>query len=127
MADPNALLTGMRITYRTQNDDKDGDTRVEAWINMSGEREAAYVDVGGMHFDNNSTHIFDGQAKSNPMRRADIPGSWLQIRIDPNGNDRWVFECDLMLRFNDGTIHEQSFQRTTLDQNSRQANLMLVA
>ena len=130
MADQNALLTGMKITFRTQNDNRDHDTRVEVWINKAGEHEAAYLDVPQFEFENNSTHIFDVPTKGQQMKRSEIPGSWVQIRIHPSGgrgHDRWVFETDVMLRFADGTIHEQSFQRTTLDQNSNQANFSLVA
>jgi hypothetical protein len=34
-----ATLTGVDATFYTQDDDKDSDTFLECWINMSGERE----------------------------------------------------------------------------------------
>src|SRR5690242_2929879 len=78
---PNALLQSMEITINTLNNDKDADTRLEVWINKSGEREAAYRDIQGQRFDDGSIHIFQVSPKTNPMTRGEIPGSWVQLRI----------------------------------------------
>jgi hypothetical protein len=117
-----AVLTGVRVVYRTRDDNKDHDTRLESWINMSGGREAAYASRYG-EYDDWSEHVVDLTPKTNVMRKADIRGSWLQIRVTPNGNDTWRFRCEVTLYFSDGSFHSKSFpEPTTLDQGSRQAN-----
>ena len=120
-----AALTGVQVIFYTRDDDKDGDTWLECWINMAGEREAAYNQTYG-HFDDWSTHVLYLTPKSNVMRKSDIPGSWLQTRIRPNGNDTWRFTCDCTLYFSDGSIHQKRFgDPTTLDQGARQSNKYL--
>ena len=125
MANPNALFQSMQTTFNTLNNDKDDDTRLEVWINKAGEREAAYLDIQGQKFDDNSIHIFDVPRKNNPMTRAEIPGSWVQLRIAPNGNDTWNFQFRVMLRFDDGSVYERQYGPSTLDQDARQGNYPL--
>lgn len=120
-----AVLTSVRVTFYTRDDDKDSDTWLECWINMAGEREAAYNSTYG-YFNDWSTHVLYLTPKSNIMRKSNIQGSWLQIRIRPNGNDTWRFTCDCTLYFSDGSIHEKRFgDPTSLDQGARQANKYL--
>jgi hypothetical protein len=125
MANPNALFQSMQITFNTLNNDKDDDTRLEVWINKVGEQEAAYLDIQGRKFDDNSINIFDVPRKNHPMVRAEIPGSWVQLRIAPNGNDTWNFQFRVMLRFDDGSVYEKQFGPSTLDQDARQGNYAL--
>jgi len=125
MENPNALFQSMQTTINTLNNDKDDDTRLEIWINKAGEHEAAYLDIQGQKFDDNSIHIFDVPQRNNPMRRSEIPGSWVQFRIAPNGNDTWNFQFRVMLRFDDGTVYEKQFGPNTLDQDARQGNYAL--
>jgi hypothetical protein len=120
-----AVLTSVQVIYYTRNDNKDSDTRLECWINMAGEREAAYNQTYGQ-FDDWSTHVLYLSPKSNLMRKSDISGSWLQTRIAPNGNDTWRFTCDCTLHFSDGSIHHKRFlDPTTLDQGATQSNKYL--
>lgn len=117
-----AALTSVQVIFYTRDDDKDADTRLECWINMAGEREAAYNQTYG-HFDDWSTQVLYLSPKSNVMRKSEISGSWLQTRIAPNGNDTWRFTCDCTLHFSDGSIHQKRFgDPTTLDQGARQSN-----
>jgi len=120
-----ATFQSMQTTFNTLNNDKDEDTRLEVWINKAGEREAAYLDIQNHKFDDGSINIFDVPKKNNPMTRAEIPGSWVQLRIAPNGNDTWNFQFRVMLRFDDGTIYEKAFGPSTLDQDARQGNYPL--
>lgn len=121
----NAVLTSVQVIFYTRNENKDHDTRLECWINLSGEREAAYGQRYG-EFSDWSTHVLYLTPKTNIMRKSDIPGSWLQIRIAPNGNDTWRFSCECTLYFSDGTVYRKGFpESTTLDQDSRQANKYL--
>lgn len=125
MANPNALFQSMQTTFTTLNNDKDADTRLEVWINKAGEQEAAYLDIQNQKFDDGSTKIFDVPKKNNPMKRAEIPGSWVQLRIAPNGNDTWNFQFRVLLRFDDDTVYEKQFGPSTLDQDARQGNYPL--
>ena len=122
---PNAVLQSMEITINTLNNDKDADTRLEVWINKAGEREAAYLDIQGQKFDDGSIRIFQVPPKTNAMTRGEIPGSWVQLRIAPNGHDTWNFQFRVMLRFNDGTVYERAYGPSTLDQDARQGNYSL--
>ena len=122
---PNAVLQSMQITFNTLNNDKDDDTRLEVWINKAGEHEAAYLDIQGQKFDDGSVRVYDVLPKSNPMTRGEIPGSWVQLRIAPNGNDTWNFQFRVMLRFNDGSVYERQYGPSTLDQDARQGNYSL--
>jgi hypothetical protein len=64
--------------------------------------------------------------KTNQMRRSDIPGSWFQVRIHPNGNDTWRFHCDITLNFSDGPPYKKSFPDTTdISQDVNQAKFNL--
>lgn len=120
-----AVLTSVEVIYWGRDNDKDGDTRLESWINMAGDREAAYHSTYG-HWDDWSTHVVTLTPKSNVMRKSNIAGSWLQIRISPNGNDTWSFTCRCTLYFSDGTAYQKNFgDPTTLDQGSRQTNKYL--
>jgi hypothetical protein len=119
------LFTNMTIDFHTLNDDRDDDTRVEVWINKVGEHAAAYVDLPREHFDDGSHHIFDVPPKGDSFHRSDIPGSWIQIRIRPNGNDTWKFEFVATLRFDDGSTFEKKVSATALSQDVRQGNYPL--
>src|SRR5260221_8904367 len=77
------VLTGVQVIFRTGNEDKDADTWLECWISKSGEYEAAYANTYGYFPDGSQVDLFL-QPKSNLMRKSEIPGSWLQIRIKPD-------------------------------------------
>lgn len=126
MANDNAVLKKVRANFYTQDDDKDSDTFLECWINMKGERQAAYASVDGVGYEDGSTNEVDLSPKENPMRRKDIPGSWFQVRIHPNGHDTWRFHCDVQLDFDDGSTYKQDFPQTTnLSQDVTQGNFNL--
>jgi hypothetical protein len=121
----NAHFVSMQVTFDTINGGLQHDTPLEVWINMSGEREAAYAAIGHRDITNASTLSFDVPLKTHPMTRGELPGSWVQIRIAPNHNELWTFRCRVLLRFDDATFYEKSFNVSTLDQYATQANLPL--
>jgi hypothetical protein len=127
MANPNAVFTKMKVTFTTGNDDKDYDTFLEIWINKIGEHQAAYASVDHQHYDNNSVNTVDVPPKENQMLWSEIPGSWIQIRIHPNGNDTWRFSFVAVLSFSDGSTLTQKVDNAVLDQDSTQGNYPLGA
>lgn len=119
-------LTRVHANFYTQDEDKDEKTFLECWINMRGEREAAYASVDHVGFPDNNPNPVDLLPKTNVMRKRDVPGSWFQVRIHPDGNDTWRFHCDVELHFSDGSKCSQAFPETTdINQDVNQANFKL--
>ena len=121
-----AVLVGATILFHTGNDDKDGDTRLEAFLNKAGNVEAAYSGFVYGHFEDGSFHPVQLRPKSNLMSKSEIPGSFIRVHIQPNGNDRWVFEqVPVELNFSDGTFYRKSFGFVTLTQDTNQMDFFL--
>lgn len=121
-----AVLVGATILFHTGNNDKDGDTRLEAWVNKAGNREAAYSGFVYGHWDDGSFHPVQLRPKSNLMTKAEIPGSFVRVHIEPNGNDTWVFEqVPVELNFSDGTAYRKNFGWVTLSQDTKQLDFPL--
>jgi hypothetical protein len=121
-----AVLTGASILFHTGNNDKDGDTRLEAFVNKAGNKEAAYSGYIFGHYDDGSFNPVTLSPKSNVMRKAEIPGSFIRIHIEPNGNDTWVFEqVPVELYFSDGSVHRKSFGWATLTQDTKERDFPL--
>jgi len=99
MPNPNAVFEQMSITFNTGNDDKDQDTWLEIWINKTGENQAAYASVQNQYYGNNTSYTVAVPPKQNQMLWSDIPGSWIQLRIHPNGHDTWRFGFKAVLTF----------------------------
>ena len=115
-----ATLVSAAVTLCTTNADKDRDTRLEIWINKRGGKEAAYLDLGRTEkLMNGSSKVFDVPKKEQAMKRSEIPGSWLQLRIAPIGHDSWRFKARTVLKFTDGTTYQKCFGETVLDRDAR--------
>jgi hypothetical protein len=121
-----AVLTGASVLFHTLNNDKDGDTRLEVWVNKAGNREAAYSGFVFGHYDDWSYHRVSLAPKTNLMTKAEIPGAFIRVHIEPNGNDTWIFEqVPVELYFSDGTVYRKNFGPATLSQDSKQADFPL--
>lgn len=124
-ADPNAVFVNMTITFRTLDDDKDRDTRLEVWINKPGPVSVAYRDIRGVEFPNDKDNVFDVPPDPAPtagkLTLGEVPGSNVQLKIHPVGHDTWKFRFDATLRFVSETtgIFEinRKFGKTALDQD----------
>ena len=116
------LLSNMEITFRTGNDDKDTNTRLEIFL-IATKGSAAYTDVGNNdHFPNGSTRTFNvpTDPKGKPMHKSDVTGSYIQLVIMPRGHDTWRFGFDATLNFADNSTPLQyTFDGNALDQDSR--------
>jgi hypothetical protein len=121
-----AVLTGARILFRTLDNDKDGDTRLEAWVNKAGNREAAYSGYVWGHWDDWSYHPVQLTPKTNLMKKSEIGGAFIRVHIEPNGNDTWAFEqVPVELYFSDGSVYRKNFGGATLSQSTRQQDFYL--
>lgn len=121
-----AVLVRASILFHTLDNDKDGDARLEAWVNKAGNREAAYSGFVYGHWDDWSYHPVRLAPKTNIMTKAEIPGSFIRVHIEPNGNDTWVFEqVPVVLNFSDGTAYSMNFGRVTLSQSTKQLDFPL--
>ena len=121
-----AVLTGAQIIFRTRDNDKDADTRLEAWVNKAGNHEAAYSGNVYGHWDDWSEHLVQLSPKTNIMRKSEVSGSFIRVHITPNGNDTWAFEMpSVELFFSDGTVVRKGFGPTTLSQGTPQADFYM--
>jgi hypothetical protein len=125
MANPNAKLTGARIRFVTHNDNKDHDTilnvsvknRVNVFLS---EDIAEGLNLGGdVEFVDPSTHEFDLVLKSNSVTLGDIGLPIVSIDIQPNGNDRWIFDYTVMLMFEGGKTFSSGKSGIILDQDNK--------
>jgi hypothetical protein len=121
-----AVLVGASVLFHTGNNDKDGDTRLEVWVNKAGNHEAAYSGYVFGHYDDGSYHPVRLTPKSNIMTKSEIPGAFIRVHIEPNGNDTWVFEqVPVELNFSDGTAYRKNFGWVTLSQDTKQLDFPL--
>ena len=125
MATADAKLTGVRIRFVTHNDNKDHDTilnvSVKNKISMFLSQDLAEgLSVGGdMEFVDPSTHEFDLVLKSDTITLGDISLPLVNIHIQPNGNDRWIFDYTVMLMFEGGKTFSSTQNGIVLDQDNK--------
>src|SRR5262245_55071611 len=99
----NAILTRASVSFHTNDEDKDGDSRVELTVRLMDQTGvvASIADESG-HFDDHSdAGLFDlliTQAATRGMLKT---GS-VAVKIEPNGDDTWRFNFFLDLLFDDG-------------------------
>ncbi|MBI3827921.1 MAG: hypothetical protein HY291_00285 [Planctomycetes bacterium] len=127
MPDPNAKLTKASIRFDTppNRDNKDWNTKVSVFVRnrfslFLTQDLAELVDFAGdTEFKDPSSHSFDLVLKSDGILLKDITVPTVQIRITPNGNDRWIFGYTVALSFSDGTNFSSTKDGIILDQDNR--------
>jgi len=118
-------LTGVKIRFVTHNDNKDHDTRLDVSVKnrvslFLSEDLAEGLNLGGdMEFVDPSTHEFDLVLKSNTTTLKDITLPVVNIHIQPNGHDRWIFDYTVSLIFEDGKTFSSSETGIVLDQDNK--------
>jgi hypothetical protein len=97
-----AMLTRASVSFHTNDEDKDDNSRVEVTVRlMDGTVVASIADEFG-HFDDHSdAGPFDLLITHAATRGALKTGS-VAIKIEPNGDDTWRFNFFLDLLFEDG-------------------------
>ena len=115
-----ATMISASVTLCTTSADKDRNTRLEISINKASDKQAAYIDVGRTEkLVNGSSKVIDVPKLGRTMKRSEIPGSWLQLRITPIGHDSWRFKAKTVLNFSDGTTYQKCFGENALDRDAR--------
>ena len=123
MAD--ALLTKVSVRFVTHNDNKDHDTRLDVRVKnrtsiFLSEDIAEGLNLGGdMEFVDPSSHSFDLVLKSNSITLKDITLPIVNIDIQPNGHDRWIFDYTLSLIFDNGKTFSSTQTGIVLDQDNK--------
>jgi len=120
-----SLLTKVSIRFVTHNDNKDHDTVLNVSVKnrvsiFLSEDLAEGLNLGGdMEFVDPSTHSFDLVLKSNTITLKDISLPIVNIHIQPNGHDRWIFDYTVSLVFDDGKSFSSTKTGIVLDQDNR--------
>jgi phospholipase C len=111
----NAVLKRISLDFVTHDDNKDHDTRLDVRIanrlNAGASQDIAtgenlfpdkeFVDGGPVHTVTWSSDDEPGTLPLTEISLADIVLPEVDINIDPNGNDRWIFDYRLTLEFAD--------------------------
>ncbi|SRR5260370_26027497 len=102
MADP--TLTGANITFHTNDEDKDWDTKVFVVVRLGDAQGPVVARIAGFFtkFDDRSdAGPFDLWVVT-PSTREELKRGQVEVSIKPNGNDTWRFNFLLDLIFSDG-------------------------
>ena len=98
----NAVLTRASVSFHTNDEDKDDDTRVEVTVRLIDQTAIASIADEFGHFDDHGdAGPFDLLITQAATRGALKTGS-VAVKVDPNGNDTWRFNFLLDLLFDDG-------------------------
>ncbi|WP_343535127.1 hypothetical protein [Pedobacter sp.] len=122
-ADP--ILTKVKIIFVTHNDNKDHDTRLnvklKTKVNLFLSKDIAVGSdlANDVEFSDPSVHAFDLVLSSNNIHLSDLKLPVVEISIQPNGNDRWIFDFQVELTFDDSNTYSSKSQGLILDQNNK--------
>ena len=98
----NAVLTRASVSFHTNGEDKDDDSRVEVTVRLMDQTVVAGIADEFGHFDDHSdAGPFDLLITQAATRGALKTGS-VAVKIKPNGDDTWRFNFFLDLLFDDG-------------------------
>jgi hypothetical protein len=98
----NALLIRVSVSFHTNDEDKDDDSRVDVTVRLMDQTVVASIADEFGHFDDHSdAGPFDLLIKQAAIRGELKTGS-VAVKIEPNGNDTWRFNFFLDLLFDDG-------------------------
>ncbi|WP_295667275.1 hypothetical protein [uncultured Mucilaginibacter sp.] len=120
-----ATVTKVTITFNTHNDNKDHDTQlnvsIKTKVNLFLSKDIATGNnLGGdMEFVDPSTHSFDLVLRSDNIKVSDLQLPIIDIDVQPNGNDRWIFDYVVQLTFSDGNTYSSKSQGVILDQDNK--------
>ena len=131
-----AVLQSVRLDLSTHNAGKDGDTRLDVFIDnrVNGSVFSRIVDApdifSGQSFDDPSTKsitwtVGPGTPQITPIAMADIVLPQVTIGITPNGRNRWIFDYRVTFTFTDpanadgkGLVFSSSTGGVILDQDN---------
>lgn len=98
----NALLIRASVSFHTNDEDKDDDSRVDVTVRLMDQTVVASIADEFGHFDDHSdAGPFDLLIKQ-AATRGELKTGSVAVKIEPNGNDTWRFNFFLDLMFDDG-------------------------
>ena len=98
----NALLIRASVSFHTNDEDKDDDSRVDVTVRLMDQMVVASIADEFGHFDDHSdAGPFDLLIKQ-AATRGELKTGSVAVKIEPNGNDTWRFNFFLDLLFDDG-------------------------
>jgi hypothetical protein len=115
-------LTGLSVSFHTNNDDKDWDSNIEVAVDnhrwLVGRGYVGY----GTHFGDGSDHGPFVIPISGYYTPADLRSGRLFVIIHPNGNDTWKFRtARLLFQFSDGSWQSWGWGDTWVSESARQS------
>lgn len=116
---PQPKLRNARISFHTNDEDKDDDTHVTVTVRDHQNLIAARIDNDFGHFDDHSDHGPFGMIIRNRSAKASLSDGNVTLHIDPNGHDTWRFNFELDLLFDDGSQLSGSADGLELTQNRK--------
>ncbi len=116
-----AILTAARVSFHTNDEDKDADTHVTVTARESNGLIVARIDDDFGHFNDHSNNGPFDMAVINAAPKSDIQTGNVTLRIDPNGNDTWRFNFFVDLVFSDGSHLASQEDGLQLSQDQQQA------
>jgi hypothetical protein len=111
-------VTGVRISFKTTDNDKDDDTGVETIFKTSNNTDIAYRRDNYGHFNDHSEFNADLQMRNSSIDCNNMAGSTITINIFPNGHDTWNFDFDLIITCSDGSTKSYPFRGIHLTQSN---------
>nr|WP_295871503.1 hypothetical protein [uncultured Chitinophaga sp.] len=125
LADNEPRLTKATITFATHNDNKDDDTllfvQLKTKVSLFLSKDLTRREELGHNteFNDPSTHTFNLPLASENIRQSELTLPIVEIQIQPNGNDRWIFDYQVALTFDDGNTYSSNAHGVMLDQDNR--------
>jgi hypothetical protein len=123
-ADQNAKLSQCSITFNTHNDNKDHDTILNVHISNKTTMFLSQEICGAddlnhdQEFKDPSNVTINLPVKGN-ITLKDVTLPVVNIHIQPNGHDRWIFDYSVSLKFEDGSVFTSSHSGVILDQDNK--------
>jgi len=118
-------LANAAVSFHTNDEDKDGDTHVTLTVRDVDGLVCAQVDNDFGGFPDHSDEGPFGLIIRNRQRDDLLQSGTFTIRIDPNGDDTWRFNFNLVLTFNDGSTLSGGVQGLQLSEAARQQDFGL--
>jgi len=119
---PPPTLIGASVSFRTTDNDKDGDTNVSIYVICGGNTVAAVSGQWG-HWDDNSDHgPFTLNVSDHPRKDQVIGACTARVVESPNGHDEWHFNWGMVLTFSDGTSKSYNWGGGNVDHDRTTVN-----
>jgi hypothetical protein len=112
-------LVGAKVSFHTNDEDKDGDTNITVTVQQSNGIIAARVDDSFGGFPNDSDKGPYCLTIMNAGPKSAVAGGSVTVRIDPNGDDTWRFNFSITLLFSDGSSFDIAENNVELSEANR--------